>query len=276
LVVLFAALSALAYGSSDFFGGMSSRKNHAITVVFWSQGIGFFFALLSIPLLGPVSVTVYDVLWGTAAGLSGAVGVGILYRGLASGLASVVSPVAALTGAALPVLFAVLAGERPEMLTWIGIFLILPAIILLSFEKGDKKDHVLKSLRLGFFAGCGFSGFFILIAQTGNDSGIWPLLSARFATVPVFFLLTIIKKRPVSLSIGSFKYAALAGALDMGANIFYLLAARTGFMVTAVIITALYPAPTVLLQRFFRGEQLNLFRICGLVLAIFGAALISL
>jgi len=47
-------------------------------------------------------------------------------------------------------------------------------------------------------------------------------------------------------------------------------------MVTAVIITALYPAPTVLLQRFFRGEQLNILRICGLTLAVLGAALIGI
>ncbi len=59
-------------------------------------------------------------------------------------------------------------------------------------------------------------------------------------------------------------------------NIFYLLATRTGFMVTAVVITALYPAPTVLLQRFIRGEKLNVFRIVGLVLAITGAALIGI
>jgi len=105
-------------------------------------------ALIAAPLMGSASVTASDILWGIGAGLAGAAGVGILYRGLASGLAAVVSPVAALTGATLPVIFAVMTGERPELVTWIGISLILPAIFLLSSEKGEKKEHVLKSLQL--------------------------------------------------------------------------------------------------------------------------------
>lgn len=276
MVTIFASLSALTYGSADFCGGLATRKNDAIAVVFWSQGVGLLLALFAAPLLGVASVTLSDILWGIGAGLAGAAGVGMLYKGLASGLASVVSPVAALTGATLPVLFAVLAGERPEMLTWLGVSLVLPAILFLSSERGEKKDHVLKSLQMGFLAGCGFGGFFILIAQTGDGSGMWPLFAARAATVPVFLLITLFRKRPVFLRKGSLRYAVLAGLLDMGANIFYLLAARTGFMVTAVIITALYPAPTVLLQRIVRGEKLTVLRILGLILAIIGAALIGI
>ena len=275
MVTIFATLSALTYGSADFYGGMAARKSQAVTVVFWSQGIGLLVALIAAPLMGSVSVNFGDVFWGIGAGLAGAAGVGILYRGLASGLAAVVSPVAALTGATIPVIFAVLAGERPEIMTWIGISLVLPAILLLSTEQGEKKEHVLKSLQMGFLAGCGFGGFFILIAQTGENSGMWPLLAARAASVPVFLLITLLRKLPVILEKESIGYAVLAGSLDMGANVFFLLATRTGFMVTAVIISSLYPAPTVLLQRIVRGEKLNLLRICGIILAIAGAALIG-
>jgi len=108
MVTIFASLSALTYGSADFYGGMAARKSQTVTVVFWSQGIGFLVALIAAPLMGSASVMMGDILWGIAAGLAGAAGVGFLYRGLASGLAAVVSPVAALTGATLPVIFAVL------------------------------------------------------------------------------------------------------------------------------------------------------------------------
>lgn len=276
MVTIFASLSALTYGSADFCGGLAARKSDAIAVVFWSQGVGLLLALFAAPILGSSSVTLGDILWGVCAGLAGAAGVGILYRGLASGLASVVSPVAALTGATLPVLFAVLAGERPEMLTWLGVSLVLPAILFLSSEQEEKKGHVLKSLQMGFLAGCGFGGFFILIARTGDGSGMWPLFAARAATVPVFLLIILFRRRSVFLRKGSLRPAVLAGLLDMCANIFYLLAARTGFMVTAVIITALYPAPTVLLQHIVRGEKLTVLRILGLILAIIGAALIGI
>jgi len=275
MVAIFAALAALTYGSSDFCGGLATRKSAVTAVVSWSQVFGLLVVLIASPLLGTVSLTARDILWGIGAGLSGAAGVGFLYNGLASGLASVVSPVASLTGAALPVIFAVLSGERPEMLTWTGVALALPAIFLLSAEKGEKKDHVLRSLQMGFLAGCGFSGFFILIAQTGDNSGMWPLLAARLATVPIFLFITLIRGRSVLLERRSRVQAILAGVLDMSANIFYLLASRTGFMITAVVITAFYPAPTVLLQRIVRKEKLTVPRICGIVIAIIGASLIG-
>lgn len=110
-------------------------------VVAWSHGMGILIALAAAPLMGVTLLAPEDFLLGIAAGLSGAIGVAILYRGLASGLAAVVSPVAALAGATLPVLFAVIAGERPDMLTWLGEGLTFPAIIFLSYEKGERRTQ---------------------------------------------------------------------------------------------------------------------------------------
>lgn len=276
MVVIFASLSALTYGSADFLGGLASRKNSAITVVAWSQGVGLLVALMAAPLLGAPSVVAADLIWGIAAGLCGAMGVGILYRGLAVGLASIISPVAALTGAVLPVFYGIVSGEQPPLLSWIGVSLALPAILLLSLEKEEKQAHVLKSFEMGFMAGLGFSGFFILIAQTGDSSGMWPLVAARSVTVPLFFLMTLIRHHPVLLVKGTRRQAIFSGALDMSANLFYLLATRSGLLVTAVVITALYPAPTVVLQRIFIGEKLRPARMAGLLLAIAGAALIGI
>ena len=276
MVVLFSSLSALTYGAADFYGGLASRKNSAITVVAWSQGMGLLIALIAAPLLGASSVAIRDLVWGMAAGISGAIGVGILYHGLSCGLVSVISPTAALTGAVLPVFYGLLTGEYPPLITWIGVASALPAILLLSIETEEKQSHVMKSFQLGFWAGVGFSGFFILIAQTGDNSGMWPLVAARSVTVPLFFLTTALRHHPVRLVKGSRIQALSGGALDMGANVFYLLATRSGLLITAVVITALYPAPTVLLQRLFLGEKLRPARISGLILAITGAALIGI
>ena len=61
----------------------------------------------------------------------------------------------------------------------------------------------------------------------------------------------------------------------MAANALYLLAARTGYLILAVVLTALYPSPTVVLQRLFLHERLTRLRIVGLILSITGAALIG-
>ncbi len=276
MVTLFAALSALTYGSADFIGGLATRRSPVTSVVAWSQAVGIPVALIAAPFIGGTVLSGGDWLWGAAAGLSGALGLGLLYQGLATGLAAVVSPAAALTGAALPVLFGVIFGERPELVAWIGIAMALPATVLLSLERGDNKGQVLRSLQMGMLAGCGFGGFFILLAQTAGDSGLWPLVAARTASVPLLFIITAARRRPLYLSRGSLILTLSAGALDMAANVFYLLAFRSGMLITAAVITALYPAPTVILQRLFIREKLGILRIIGLILAIAGIALIGL
>ena len=276
MVILYALLSAFSYGTADFLGGFSSRKNSPLATVAWSQAMGLLAVLAAATLMGAGSVPLPDVLWGIAAGLGGAAGVGLLFHGLSTGLASVVSPTAALVGAVLPVIYGLAAGERPSPVTWIGVALALPAIVLLSAERGGLKGTVFRSLRLGVLAGISFGGFFILISQTGGDSGMWPLLAARGATVPLFFLLALLRGTPVLLAKGTVRMTLASGFLDMAANVFYLLAARSGYLILAVVLTALYPAPTVFFQKLFLKEELNGTRLAGLVLSIAGAALIGI
>jgi drug/metabolite transporter (DMT)-like permease len=275
MVILYALMSAFTYGTADFLGGFSSRKNSTIATVAWAQGAGLVIVLIAVPLIGASKVELLDIFWGMAGGVSGALGVLFLFRGLSTGIASIVSPVAALSGAALPVLFGFLTGERPPLLTWLGVAMLLPAILLLSWERGEKNNHVLKSIRLGLISGVLFGGFFILISRTSEDSGMWPLVAARATTVPLFLMLARFRKTKIRLEPGTRRVTLLSGILDMGANVFYLLAARTGFLIIAVILSALYPAPTVVLQKIFLHEKLTALRISGLILSIAGAALIG-
>ncbi len=276
MVIFYALMSAFAYGTADFLGGFSSRKNSASTTVAWAQAAGLLTVLIAAPLIGAENVSAGDMLWGAAGGVSGALGVLLLFHGLSTGIVSIVSPLAALSGAVFPVLFGFLTGERPPLLTWIGVALSLPAIMLLSWEKDGKHDHVLKSVQLGLLAGILFGGFFILISQTSATSGMWPLVAARVTTVPLFLILSFARKRKIKLVMGTRRATLFSGALDMAANTLYLLAARTGYLIIAVVLTALYPAPTVILQKIFIHEKLTRLRIAGLVLSIAGAALIGI
>jgi len=274
--IIYALLSALSYGTADFLGGFSSRKNSALLVVALSQAMGLITAFAALFFFRPESLHISDILWGMAAGMAGASGVGLLYRGLATGFASVVSPTAAVVGAVFPVLFGLITGERPPLLTWVGVAVAIPAILLLASEKSEKRDHIVKSLELGFLSGLAFSGFFIFISRTGEGSAMVPLLAARSVTVPIFLIFAVIKKQKLVPYKGTLLTILAGGFLDMLANVFYLLSVRTGFMIIAVILTSLYPAPTVFLQRIFIKEHLSPLRLAGLFLAIAGAALIGI
>ncbi len=271
----FAFLSALSYGIGDFSGGLAARKTPALTVVIWSQTAGLICAAGILVFMDSTPLTFSGFLWGAAAGLAGASGLALLYKGLAVGLASVVSPSAALTGAVLPVLFGLITGERPPLMVWLGMALAIPAIFLLSLEPPEAEKNVKTSLGYGVLAGLSFGGFFILISRAGSTSGFWPLLSARSASIPVFLIIAAIRGQPLRVEDKS-RFPVLAtGVLDMTANVFYMMAARSGMLISAAIMTSLYPAPTVLLQWLAFGEKPGKSKVAGLLLTIAGMILIS-
>ncbi len=128
---------------------------------------------------------------------------------------------------------------------------------------------------LGAGAGLGFGLFFVAISRTAPDSGLWPLVGARVSTIALVALAAAFGGRTLRPSQGSFGAVLATGALDMGANIAFLLATRSGMLSVSAAVAALYPGPTVLLARFVLRERLTPLRIAGLLLALAGVALIS-
>jgi drug/metabolite transporter (DMT)-like permease len=69
--------------------------------------------------------------------------------------------------------------------------------------------------------------------------------------------------------------AAIAGALDAVANLAFLLASRHGLLSLSSVITALYPAGTVLLAVLLLKERTGGVQRAGLALAAFAVVLLT-
>jgi uncharacterized membrane protein len=275
--LLLAGLSALLYGVADFSGGFSSNKNSTFSVVIVSQAAGIFLALVALALSASSIPSLSDILWGMLAGVSGAIGLFTLYRGIATSIVAVVSPASALVGAVIPLIFGLIIGERPSALALAGAALCLPAVLLLS-SGGDSSDgkSVKSALVQGLVAGVGFGFFFVAVSRSSPSSGLWPLVAARGTSVLIVLSLVLIKKERIGIAKGSLPVTLLAGLADMGANIAFLLASRTGLLALASIVSSLYPAPTVILGRIIFKEKIPPTRLAGFGLALAGVVLISL
>jgi drug/metabolite transporter (DMT)-like permease len=278
MTAILALLSALLYGIADFTGGHVTRRNPVFSVMVLTQAVGLFVALVAAPLVGPNAPRALDMAWGLAAGGLGFAGVAFLYAGLAKCTAAIVSPLSALVGAILPAAFGALLGERPSGSALAGSALCVPAILLLAYERGETKDRAkLKaSFLYGAAAGLGFGGFFIAISRTAPDSGLWPLIGSRAASLAIVSAIVLLRRGRFSIARADLPAAAFAGAADMAANLFFLLAARTGLLIIVTLITSLYPAPTVILARLFHAQRISLPRAAGIALALAGIALIGL
>jgi len=273
---VFAILSAVTYGAADFLGGMASKRHQAMGVVVVSQIVGAVLLLALLPVLGPDEYRLADFGWGAAAGLIGGTGLIFFYRGLSTGRMSVAAPLSAVTTALVPLTFGLFIGDRPSTTATIGIVAALSSIALITRERTPDEGETRNTGALdGFLAGIGFGAFFILISRTDPTSGIWPLIGARAASIPFVAILAASLGRRIRPTRMLDKTIAGAGVLDIAANALFLLAVRAGLISLASVVTALYPASTIVLARVVLKERLTVPRLAGVALALTGIALIA-
>jgi drug/metabolite transporter (DMT)-like permease len=296
VAAIFALSAAVAYGVGDFLGGVAARRESPSAVVLWSHIVGLGMLVAVAPLIGG-EPTPRGFAAGAAAGILGGAGVALFYKGLAVGSMSVVAPIAALLSAAVPVVAGLASGERPSAAAGLGIALALGAVVLISREAAPDgtgtaapaapaapaasaapaahRRRQIEALGLAVAAGLAFGLFFVAISHAGDDTGVWPLVGARVASVSLFALLGAAKVTSAAPPRGAAAAAVGCGLLDAGANVLYVLALGHGLLSVVAVLTALYPAGTVVLARYVLGEHLTPVQRTGLGLAAVAAVLIA-
>ena len=281
MAYLLALASALMYGAADFTGGLATRRAATIPVVISSQFSGMVLLALLLPFLPGSSPSRTDLLWGVAAGLTGGGGVALLYRGLAIGRMAVVAPTTAVCAVVIPVVAAMLLGERPGGLAVLGIALGIGSIVLVS-QQTETTSGPARAGAAGLPPGVGIAlvsgvliGFFFLsLARTAPTAGMWPILAARITSVTLFAAAALVRGIPLAPARPALWLALAGGTVDMLANAAYLLAAREGQLSLVVTLSSLYPASTVLLARVLLGERLNARQLGGVGCALAAIVLI--
>ena len=273
-----ALASAFAYGAADFIGGLTSRRADTVVIVVVSQGAGLVMVTLLLPFL-PASVPGHtDWIWGGVAGLTGGAGVALLYRALAISRMAVVAPITAVCAVAVPVVVAVLRGERPGFQASGGMVLALVGIALVSQQREPAAAHPLNpaapAIGLALASGVAIGLFFLALARTSPQAGMWPLLTARLVSVTMFGAWALYVGRSLRMPRSLLATAAAGGVLDMIANLFYLLAARLGPLTLVVTLSSLYPASTVLLARLVLRERIAMLQWIGVFCALVAIVLI--
>jgi uncharacterized membrane protein len=286
MAVVLGLLAAITYGSADFLGGLATKRNPALRVALVSQIIGFAAYLVALPFLPEGRFTGEAWLWGGLAGLTGGLGLAFLYRGLAHGRMSVVAPITAVIAAVIPVAFGLLTGERPSALQLVGIALAIPAIALVSSVPHSSANPSAagttvrsRAASLGVFdalvSGIGIGLFFITLARPGEDTGVYPLVAARIASVSMFLVLVLVTRISFRPARGTVGIVAASGVIDVTANLLYLLGTREGLVSVVAVLTSLYPGATVALAWVVVKERLSVTQLVGLGLALAGVASIA-
>jgi drug/metabolite transporter (DMT)-like permease len=135
-------------------------------------------------------------------------------------------------------------------------------------------------------SGVMIGAFLVLIDQAPDDSGLVPLLWNRGVNGVLMLVATgflaLRYRSPArtgakrTLATGGLKLAMFGGVVDAVANALLLLGVRIGDLSVIGVLTALYPAGTILLAAGVLKERIAPVQWTGLALALAATGLLAL
>ena len=265
--------AVFCWGMSDFLGGFASRKANAflITAIAHLSGLIFMTSIA----LGEHAVfpSRTAVLWAMAGGLSGGGALALFYRALASGRMGLTAPVAAVLSAAIPVAFGIFREGLPHAVQIAGFMLAGLGIWLISRVEDS---HRPEGLGLAVLSGIGFAGYYLCIRQAGDFSATGLAATSKIASVGLMVIVVLAARVRPTIEKPELAWGIIAGCLDVSGSVFYVRASQMGRLDTAVVLSSLYPAVTVLLARLVLDEHFTRWKAVGMFAAILAVPMIAL
>jgi drug/metabolite transporter (DMT)-like permease len=287
IIGVFSSLAAAAsWGAGDFAGGIAVRRNHAFTVLAIASSTGMAILLLMALLTGEGSLSRSDAVWAAGAGIFGGIGLVALFKGLALGNAAVVSPIAGVVGAIVPIVVGAFLEGLPSPWQIAGFALGITGIWMVTrshkdaegvYSQNEKKDSraLTLQLALAFSAGIGFGLFFVLIAQVSPQAVFTPLAVSKATQATGGVALVLALRIPTTEKAGV-RPALMSGVLDVVANTFFLMATKLTRLDVATVLSSMYPVGTVLLSQLVLKEHITTSQWLGVALSVCAIALIIL
>ncbi len=311
LTVVLGLAGALVYGAADFVGGLAARRISALRVTALGAVSGVVLLLVG-ALVIPGRWSAEALLWGGISGVTGAAAIALLYACLAIGPMSILSPLTAVTSAIVPLTWGLATGSQLGPLAYPALGLALVAVVLVGFVPGEGAVRPsARGLVMATISGTLIGAFYILMEQTPDDSGLVPLIANRTvnATVMVAAIVVVavvaahrgvradarlavldgahgaphalgtLRSSAAGLRAGwrgGIALALVCGVLDAAANVIALLGLRLGDLEVVSVLTALYPAGTILLAAVVLGERVARPQWVGLALALAASAMLAL
>ena len=277
--IIYGLFSALTWGGGDFFGGLASRKTGAYRAVFYAEILGLILLLMGLVFYREPLPSWQSLLISGAAGAIGSFGLLTLYQAITTGRMSIAAPVSALLAAALPVAVGAFTEGLPPITKLLGFALALLAVWLVAQEHSQKSQIMrLADLRLPLLAGLGFGTYFVLMHMSSTTAVLWPMIASRSAGTVALLVFLFAKKHAEWKIVepGAWVLVSLNAILDVGGNVFYILAGQTGRMDVSAVLSSLFPGTTVLLAWLILKEKINRVQWLGILCALVAIGLMTI
>ncbi|MEU6894158.1 EamA family transporter [Streptomyces sp. NPDC046557] len=286
MTVLFALATALLWGLADFGGGLLTRRIPALTVVVVSQVVAVVVLGAMVLATGAWREAGPQLWFAAAAGLVGPVAMLSFYKALALGPMGVVSPLGSL-GVIVPVGAGLALGERPGPGQFAGIAVAVVGIVLAGGPELRGAPVQRRAVLLTVVAAFGFGAVMALIAEASHTvTGLFLALFVQRVTNVVAggtALWAQVRRGAPALPDGNgprllwwlLPALAFVGLADVAANGTYSVAAQSGPVTVAAVLSSLYPVITALAAFAVLKERLRTVQAAGAGLALAGTVLLA-
>jgi drug/metabolite transporter (DMT)-like permease len=274
-VVVLGLISAIAWGTGDFGGGLLSRRAPLLAVVGVTQAVGIVGALVLAISLGEPFPSPPDIGLSIGAGLCGMAGITMLYRGLAVGRMGVVAPVTGVIGAVIPVVVGFAFQGAPQPIVIAGIVTALVSVVLVTRAPGHQAGHP-SGIAWALGAGLAIGGFNLFIASFSGEAALGPLVIVRLVQAILMALIIVAWRQPWRMGRDVVGRLVVIGLLDMAGNAAFIVATQTGMLAVAAVLSSLYPVMTVVLAIAILHERLTRSHVLGIALTVAAIAMIGI
>jgi uncharacterized membrane protein len=286
IISLLGVLTALSWGTADFFAAKASRRTSPEATTLWVSLIGTLaFASIYVVHPGDLGWTQAGILYAVAAGVSLELGLLMLFRGLDAGPVSIVSPISSAYPVVSTLIVLSVFGGSLRVLEMVGILITVVGLSmasgLLDIKKSDKKFTVgvvygiISFLLLGLaYAMLGES-----VVQIGwQKSALIDTFAGLLALVVTLALISRqnLKKALQERSYGD-KFVLLTALAQLIGGIVFTIGlahAKSAAVITA--ISATYPVLTIFLALTHFGEKKQLVPLIGAFITIAGVIILSI
>lgn len=208
--------------------------------------------------------------------MSNAAALACFYRAVRVGDLSVLAPVTA-SGAAVPVLVGLVAGDRPTPLQAIGIPLVMAGILAAARRPPSTTGTVRTSRAIGWalLAALLFGIFLATYAGAAADSSAGALLWSRVALVATTGLGVLALRAPLRVRPRDGALVLVPGLLLALGTFAFGEASRTGLLSVVSVIATPNPVVTVVLAFLLLRERPGGLQRAGAAAALAGVGLLA-
>jgi len=248
LAAVYALLSSLAWGSSDFLAGLESRRATALGAAVVSQIAAAGGAALVLLVVWPAPPSAAAVVPALLGGVASAIGALSQYRALTLTRMGVVAPVVA-AAALVPVAWGIARGEQPSVIQFVGIGFAVLGIVLISrpgpAREGERSHTNRTGVALAVLAGVAYGLLMVSLDYGGEADPYWAVTTLRCSGAVCLVAVVLAWRPALRVLPRALPSLIVVGLLLVAANTLFTAATAIGYLSVVGVLAWLAPAVTI-------------------------------